>query len=107
MINRTFFTSIASGGTVSDAFSIGNAREFGIWAPLLTTCSAFLLAAYDPSSPANFIRVTDDALVGDWAWPVNSGGKAAQVSPALFPHYKIETSAAQADTRTFAIHVKL
>jgi hypothetical protein len=101
---HTEFVTIASGSAVSEVFGIGNAWAAGIWAPEVTSCQAHLQVSYDTTS-ANFVRVQNNDGVGHWTWGIAAGSEAITLEAALMPFTlaRIETSVAQADTRTFAV----
>ena len=56
----------------------------------------------------NFVRVQNELGTADYAAAIGPGSKAVTVAGIFgpFPHGRIEMSAAQTDTRTFAITAK-
>lgn len=109
---ETFFTTIASGSTVSGIVALAGADLFSLWVPVLSSGSnVFLQGSYDQTS-ANFLRLTNPAGSGDWILGpggASPGSRAVTLQDPGFgwPFLRIETSVAQTDTRTFCVLVKL
>ncbi|MDR7401308.1 MAG: hypothetical protein QN155_03650 [Armatimonadota bacterium] len=104
---QVLFTRIASGATLSDPVAVKGADLFSVWAPAVTSCQVFLQGSWDPVT--NFVRLTNPAGSGDWAWALGPGQRAVTLQDVAFPFpfLRLESSVAQTDTRTFAVVVKL
>ena len=107
MRSDTTFAEIASGDTVSGAFAVKGADILGIWAPTVTSGDMFVQGNFGTTA-GNFVRVLNALGSGDFTAAIGPGSKAITVAGVMgpFPHGRIEMSAAQTDTRTFAITAK-
>ncbi|MDR7537432.1 MAG: hypothetical protein QN183_13835 [Armatimonadota bacterium] len=107
MPHQALFTTIASGATLSDVVPVIGADLFGLWAPAVTSGQVYLQGSWDPVT--NFVRLTNPAGSGDWAWALGPGQRAVTLQDVAFPFpfLRLESSVAQTDTRTFVVIVKL
>ena len=98
------FTSVVSGGTVSEAFSLKNTEQVAIWSPITTACSLMILASFDTTS-ANYLPVHDPAApTTRLAFGIGAGSKMIVFGDVLWAiSAKIELSAAQTAPRSFAV----
>lgn len=99
--------TIAQSGTVSDMFSVRNAKLIGLWAPTVDQCSAFILAAFARTSPnsADFTRVAKVDGSAAFSWNLGTGS-ASIVLPEQFagiPFGKVELGVPQSDVRTIVL----
>ena len=104
------YTTIVSGGSLSPAVAIGNIQAAGLIIPTITSAFLYLHGGFSTNS-ADAKRVMTSDFLGS-ANPAQlalaAGAKAVDITQQArgFPFIRIETSAAQTDTRTFAITYK-
>ena len=98
------FTSVLSGDSVSDAFSLRNTSQIAIWSPITTACSLMILASFDTTS-ANYLPVHDPAdPTARLAFGIGTGSKMIAFGEPLWAiSAKIQLSAAQTAPRSFAV----
>ena len=103
------FPTVNSGDTVSDDIALIGADLVGLWAPIVNSCQLFLQGNYGSQASAEFVRIADPSIFGDWTWPIGPGSAAIVISdPAHgFPFLRIELDVAQTDVRTFAIAARV
>lgn len=106
-LTKEFYTTIASGGTVSDTVELKSARVAAIWSPAVDSCELYLRGSWDATS-ANFVELW--GLDGTWRWrcEIGAGSMVVPLDHVIsIPCLRVETSVAQTDVRTFVIGVKL
>ena len=104
------FPTVNSGDLVSSDIALIGAKSIGLIAPLIDSAQLFLQAAFGTAPvSADFKRVGNAAGSGDFIWDVTVGDKAMSLTDLLaaFSQARIELSAAQTDTRTFALTAKI
>ena len=107
---QQFFAKVASGDTLSEDIALIGAKMVGLHVPGIDSAAVFLQANYGSQASADFVRVLNPAGSGDFTITVDSGvARAMDVTDVIgaFPHARIELGAAQTDTRTFALAVKV
>ena len=101
--------NVVSGAIVSDYIGIANVKTaLAFWVPAVTSCQAYLQASYDTTS-ANFFRIQNTAGTSTFVLTAGAGSKVFPVPVANIsaPYIRLETSVAQADTRSCLAIVKL
>lgn len=100
--------TLAQSTTVTSAYlNVTNGNLFALWAPVLNTCSIFVLGSPDTTS-ANFVRLGKSDGTGNWGW-ATPGSQAVTLQDIAFPfpYLKLEASVGQAADRVFQIIVKI
>ena len=105
---QQLFAEVASGDTISDDITLIGAKMVGLFVPAVDSCQMFLQGNFGQNS-AEYVRVQNPAGSGDLTVEITTGSKAISLTDPLapFPRARIELSAAQTDTRTFALAVKV
>lgn len=99
------FTVIASGSALTDAVDLSHCHLCTVFVPGIDSADLLVQANFDPRS-AGFARVQNAPPAGDDVrFPTATGSKVLlwPGEPPLLPFLKLETSAPQADTRTFTL----
>ena len=107
---QQLFAEVASGDQVSGDIALIGAKAMGLHVPGIDSAEIFLQANYGSQASADFVRLLNPAGSGDFTITVDSGvARSVDVTDVLgaFPHARIELGAAQTDTRTFALAVKI
>ena len=106
--NQNIFATIASGGTVTSPFQVARVGDISIYAPVVTSGSVFLKGGFQ-NVTSTCVRVWKEDGSAAFSWPLGAGSAALTVSGLLggFEYAAIETSAAQTDTRTFVVAVRV
>ncbi|MCH9050086.1 MAG: hypothetical protein IIA72_03245 [Proteobacteria bacterium] len=108
--SQKLYAQVASGDTVSEDIALIGARLVGLFVPTVDSCQLFMQGNYSPrSGSGQYGRVLNPAGSGDFTVEVTVGSLAIALTDPLapFPRARIELSAAQTDTRTFALAVKV
>lgn len=99
---------IASGGQLSALVAVAGGDLFGLWAPVVTSCTLTIRGSFDQTS-ANFVTLGNPAGSGDWTFAVGAGSKGVTLQDVGFPYpfFKLFASVAQGADRDFIIVTKM
>jgi len=101
-------TIIASGDSVSSTVDLKGGKFGGLIATIVTSADVYLQVSWDTTS-ANFVRAWKPDGSAVWDWAVASGNAAIDLKDVgiPFPHCRLETGVAQADTASLTFVTKL
>lgn len=105
--NQTYFTSVASGGTLSDAFPVRRGQEITLDAMVPTSCAVFLRTG-DVASAGFLSRAWKDDGSAAWSWLLGASSGSIRITNVLggAEFAAIETGVALGGTGSFAIVVR-
>ncbi len=94
-------------GQLSGEVAIAGGDLFGLWVPVVTSCTIVLRGSFDATS-ANFVTLTNPAGSGDWTFAAAGGSRGVTLQDVAFPYpfFKLFCSVAQAAARDILVIAK-